>query len=106
MPVVFSLRDALNRQLVPEFDAGLFIDADFTALPEMQDDLKKMMEGLIMLFNIGGINQEEVRAITGFDPTNNPLHKDFYIQSGYTPLSDMTLQPDTVDPNAKNYGDY
>lgn len=106
MPVVFSLRDTLNRFLVPDFDAGLFIDSDFTALPEMQDDLKKMLEGLILLFNIGGISQDEIRAITGFDPTNNPLHKDFYIQSGYVPLSDMTLQPDTVDPNAKNYGDY
>lgn len=106
MPVVYSLRDTLNRFLVPDFDAGLFIDSDFTALPEMQDDLKKMLEGLILLFNIGGISQDEIRAITGFDPTNNPLHKDFYIQSGYTPLSDMTLQPDTVDPNAKNYGDY
>ena len=104
MPVVYSLRDALNLQLVPDFDTGLFIDSDFSALPEMQDDLKKQMEGLLMLFNIGGMNQEEVRAITGFDPTNNPLHKDFYIQSGYVPLSDMSMPSEP--PPTKDYGDY
>lgn len=106
MTVVFSLRDTLNRFLVPDFEGGLFIDSDFTALPELQEDMKKLVDGLTPFFDRGAINPDEMRSVAGWDETGDPLHQIYYIQSGYTPLSDMTLQPDTVDPNAKNYGDY
>lgn len=104
MPVLFSLRDELNRSLVPEFGSDLVIDADFTALPEMQDDMKKLLDGLTPLFDRGGLNQDELRSLAGFDETNNPLHKQYYIQSGYVPLSDMDAPKEEGD--LKDYGDY
>lgn len=107
MFTVNSLRDELNRSLVPDFDKGLICDADFTSLPEMQDDMKKLLDGLTPLFDRGGLTQNEMREMAGFEPVKDPLLDGFYIQSGYTPLSDMQLQPDApVDPNAKHYGDY
>jgi len=106
MFTVNSLRDELNRSLVPDFDMGLVCDADFTTLPEMQDDMKKMLDGLTPLFDRGGLTQNEMREMAGFEPVKDALLDGYYIQSGYTPLSDMTLQPDTTVTPAKDYGDY
>jgi len=105
MFTVNSLRDELNRSLVPDFGGGLVCDADFTTLPEMQEDMKKLLDGLTPLFDRGGLTQNEIREMAGFEIVKDALLDGFYIQSGYTPLADMSLQPEP-DPNAKNYGDY
>ena len=104
MPVVMSLRDELNRSLLPDFGNDFFIDADFSALPEMQDDMKKLLDGLTPLFDRGGLSGNELRTLAGFEPTTNALHNQFFINSGYVPLEDMNAP--AVDTPVKNYGDY
>lgn len=104
MFTVNSLRDELNRSLVPDFGGGLICDSDFTSLPEMQDDMKKLLDGLTPLFDRGGLNQDEMREMAGFEPTGLPEHQKFYIQSGYTPMEDFNLPADTTQ--GKDYGDY
>lgn len=104
MPVLYSLRDELNRSLVPEFDTSLFIDADFTTLPEMQEDMKKLLDGLTPLFDRGGLTQDELRTIAGFEATGNPLHQKYYISGSYAPLDDMGEMP--AQEAIKNHGDY
>lgn len=104
MPVIYSLRDELNRSLVPEFGNDLVIDADFTALPEMQDDMKKLYDSLVPLFDRGGLSPNEMRKLGGFDESSDPLHKRYYISSGFAPLSDMDAPAPESD--LKNYGDY
>lgn len=107
MSVLFSLRDELNRSLAPDFGNDFISDPDFSSLPEMQDDMKKLMDGLTPLFDRGALSPNEMRAIGGFEQTTDPLHNLFYIQSGYTPLSDMQLQPDSAtQTTGKDHGDY
>lgn len=103
IPVVNSLRDALNLGLLPEFKENVVIDTDFSVLSELQDDYSKLVEYLIKLFNIGAVTQDEIRPLVGFDKTGNPLHQQYYISAGYAPLTDMQ---DMAQDEAKNYGDY
>jgi HK97 family phage portal protein len=104
LPVVNSLRDELNRSLLPEFKEDVVIDSDFSMLSELQDDYTKLVEYLLKLFNIGAVTQNEIRPLVGFEPTKEALHNAYYIQSGYVPLADMQMTDEPMP--LKNYGDY
>ena len=46
VPMACSLRDELNKWLVPRFGENVYIDFDITALPEMQQDMERMVRSL------------------------------------------------------------
>lgn len=46
VPMCASLRDELNKWLVPRYGSDLYIDFDITALPEMQQDMERMTRSL------------------------------------------------------------
>lgn len=46
VPMCCSLRDELNKWLVPRFGEDVYIDFDITALPEMQQDMERMVRSL------------------------------------------------------------
>lgn len=46
VPMCAQLRDELNKWLVPRYGEGMYIDFDITALPEMQQDMERMVRSL------------------------------------------------------------
>jgi len=46
IPMCCQLRDELNKWLVPRYGEDAFIDFDITALPEMQQDMERMVRSL------------------------------------------------------------
>lgn len=108
MPMCYSLRDELNRVLVPAFKGNKFLDFDFSMLPELQEDMAKMSTVYNGLFDRGVINANEYRELTGFDKTTNPLHEQFLITGAYNLLEDITMpaeEPDTDNAKYNDYGD-
>lgn len=111
MPLCNSLRDELNRKLVPAFKGQYFCDFDFSLVPELQEDLTKMSSVWNGLFDRGLLNGNEMRELTGFEKTTNPLHEMYMITGNYSPLEDITMQEDTVqdqqqDEDLSKYRDY
>ena len=45
-PELVKLRDELNRWLTPKYGENLYIDFDFSAIPELQEDMDKMVAQL------------------------------------------------------------
>jgi len=43
MPELVKIREELNRWLTPRFGEKLYIDFDFTAIPELQEEMDKLM---------------------------------------------------------------
>ena len=106
MPLCNSLRDELNRSLKPDFKDNVFIDFDFSLIPELQDDFSKMISVYTAMLDRGALNGNEFRELLGFETTNDPMHQQFLITGNYTPIGDaMIPNEQPVDPNMK-YLDY
>lgn len=92
-PMVYSLRDELNRVLS---DGKVVLDADFSELPELQDDLSKLLTSLQALFDRGILTGNEVREAIKYEASPNPLHNQYFIAGNYSPLEDMNApnEPD------------
>ncbi len=103
LPEVYALRDALNASLVPYFNKTgrkVYIDADITGIPELQEDMKRMADifaGLpIMIPN-------QIMKAFGYDEDPNPDMNKVYVKTGYQLLEDIASVPDIqpVTPNGK-----
>jgi HK97 family phage portal protein len=106
MPMCFSLRDELNRSLVPAFKGNAFVDFDFSMLPELQDDIAKLSTTYNGLFDRGIISGNEYRELAGFEKTDNPIHEMYLITGQYNMLEDVTMQPEEPQQDNLKYNDY
>ena len=108
MPLCTSLRDELNRRLVPAFKGQFFCDFDFSLIPELQDDITKMILVWTAMFDRGIINGDQFRQLAGFDPSDNPIHKQYLITGNYSLIEDVTMPEEEPEPDedVKKYNDY
>lgn len=107
MPLCSSLRDELNRRLVPAFKGAFFCDFDFSLIPELQDDITKMSTVWNGMFDRGMLNGNEVRELAGFEKTDNPLHEQYLITGNYSLIEDVTMpEEEPTDEEVKKYNDY
>lgn len=99
LPMVYSYRDKLNKELAPEFDNNKdqkhFIDADISSISELQDDM-------LALANILGAmpitpTGNEMRSLFKFDAIEDALMDQPLVKSGYTLLSDISMVDITID---------
>ena len=106
MPMCNSLRDELNRVLVPSFKGREYLDFDFSAIPELQDDYSKMSTVYNGMFDRGAINGNEYRQLLGFEATTMPMHQKYLITGNYGLIEDVDVpNENNTDDNGK-YNDY
>ena len=85
MPEWCSFRDELNRSLLPDFGAaakGLYIDFDVQDLPELQDDMEKLVKTLQMA---SWLTMDEKRLMMRQEPKGGP-YDTAYLQSSQIPI--------------------
>ena len=102
-----SLRDELNRQLVPAFKGREYLDFDFSAIPELQDDYSKMSTVYNGMFDRGAISGNEYRQLLGFEPTTEQMHNKYLITGNYGLIEDLDVpEEDISNDEASKYNDY
>jgi HK97 family phage portal protein len=99
LPEWNSLRALLNRQLTSRFTNGkntkLYIDFDFTELPELQKDLKDLNDSVR---DAHWLTYNERRAVLRYGARPEPEMNQIFIPSGFLPITDMAAIPPSL-PN-------
>ena len=98
IPELNKIRDELNRWLVPKFGEKLFIDFDYSAIPELQEENEKVVDQLSKAW---WVTPNEKRRVMnyGIDEENNAMDN-YYIPANLLPIeSDEDPIPDPVLPD-------
>ncbi len=97
IPELVKLRDELNRWLVPKFGDNLYIDFDFTSIPELQEENDKVVDQLSKAW---WLTPNEKRAVMNYGiDEDTPEMDDYYIPSNLLPIDNSDVSfPDPVAP--------
>ena len=97
IPELIKLRDELNRWLVPKFGDNLFIDFDFTSIPELQEENDKVVDQLNKAW---WLTPNEKRAVMNYGvDEDTPALDDYYVPSNLLPIDNSDVDfPDPVPP--------
>lgn len=95
IPDVIKMRDALNRSLLKDFkmEGQYYIDADFTNVSALQQDMKTLSEWLNLSPEI---TLNERRELKMFERLPDPNMDKVYVQSTLVPLDDVNMQPEDI----------
>lgn len=100
-PLHVEIRDVLNNWLLPSYGKNnYFVDFDYMAYPEMQDDMDKLVDQLAKAY---WLTPNEKRAAMSYGEYENDLMNKPFIPQGLMTLDEFGAQP--VD-NVDNMGDY
>lgn len=103
VPMACSLRDELNKWLVPRFGENVYIDFDITALPEMQQDMERMVRSLR---DANWLTFDEKRAAMNYSERGDEYSYS-YVNGGLVRLDqvgmDLTVN-DNDEDNGRDYG--
>lgn len=97
LPELYSLRDELNRTLVPQWSEGknLYLDIDIQAIPELQEDMQLLVAQLSQMYWLTG---NEKRIATNYEPDLvNPEMNGYFIPTGLIPLTGMGIEESIND---------
>jgi phage portal protein BeeE len=85
IPELIKIRDELNRWLAPKFGKGdeYFIDFDFTAISEMQEEVDKLVTQLSSAWWV--TPNEKRDAMNYAMDTENPFMDDYFIPANLMP---------------------
>ncbi len=104
IPTCASLRDELNKWLVPRFGEDVYIDFDITALPEMQQDMERMSR---ILRDANWLTYDEKRAAMNYEELGG-AYATSYVSNGLIPLEqvmmDLTVNDGTQNDISNNNG--
>jgi HK97 family phage portal protein len=87
MPLNCQLRDELNKWLVPRFGEDVYIDFDISALPEMQQDMERMVNQLRMA---DWLTFDEKRVAMNYEERGG-AYAFSYVNQGLLPLEQVTM---------------
>jgi hypothetical protein len=96
IPELNKIRDELNRWLVPKFGEKLFIDFDYSAIPELQEENEKVVDQLAKAW---WVTPNEKRSVMnyGVDDENTALDN-YYIPANLLPIETNEMPiPDPID---------
>jgi hypothetical protein len=96
IPELNKIRDELNRWLVPKFGDKLFIDFDYSAIPELQEENEKVVDQLSKAW---WVTPNEKRRVMnyGVDEENVALDN-YYIPANLIPIETNEMPiPDPID---------
>ena len=102
IPELIKVRDELNRWLTPLYGDKLYIDFDFTVIPELQEETEKVVQQMSQAW---WLTPNEKRAATGYgiDEENPDLDK-YYVPANLIPIAGEELLP--IDENKEVDIDY
>ena len=83
-PEMIRLRDELNRWMIPMFGKDLYLDFDFTVIPELQDDVTEMVNQLDKAWYTTG--NERRRVLFYPEDTENPLMNEYFVPVNLMPM--------------------
>jgi len=91
IPQLVKIREELNRWLTPQYGDKLYIDFDFTVIPELQEEMEKVVGQMSQAWWITP-NEKRAAMSYGMDEENTQLD-DYYIPSNLIPVSgDQSLE--------------
>lgn len=96
IPELNKIRDELNRWLAPMFGEKLFIDFDYSAIPELQEENEKVVDQLSKAW---WVTPNEKRRVMnyGVDDENIALDN-YYIPANLLPIETNEMPiPDPID---------
>lgn len=104
IPKCCSLRDELNRSILLAFNiAGMIIDVDTSDIPELQEDLGKLVS---WMNQFPWMTPNEKRVYLGEEEDPDPLMDKYYIPSNLVALEDLAMPDVTTTPEAQAQQDY
>lgn len=90
IPHLVKIREELNRWLVPKFGENLYLDFDFTVIPELQEETDKIVEQMAKSW---WVTPNEKRQAMSYGIDEECPELDNY----YIPLNLMKLQKEDED---------
>jgi HK97 family phage portal protein len=84
IPELVKLRDELNRWLAPQYGPNIYIDFDYSAVPELQDELEKIVNQLSQAW---WVTPNEKREAMYYGREDNVQMDDFFIPANLMPLN-------------------
>ena len=89
IPASKELDDMFNLRLLPAFDliGKAKIISDFTELPELQEDMNKLVETLLKAY---WVTPNQKLIAQGYEASPNPLFDEPWVPSGHKPISQIT----------------
>jgi phage portal protein BeeE len=89
IPASKELDDMLNLRLLKAFNlvGKAKIISDFTELPELQEDMNKLVDTLLKAY---WVTPNQKLIAQGYEASENPLFDEAWIPSGLQPLSQVT----------------
>lgn len=97
MPELVKIREELNRWLAPRFGEKLYIDFDFSAIPELQEEMDKVVGQMAQAWWVTP-NEKRAAMSYGVDEDNEKLN-DYYVPANLLPMSveEIELEPKNID---------
>jgi HK97 family phage portal protein len=96
IPDLKIYEDALNKYYYPRFknlgNVKMFFDV--SEMPEMQNDMKAMVDWLSVAMENGAITPEEFRIALRYPETGKPEMMLHYLKGGLTPIEDIMSDQD------------
>ena len=104
IPELIKVRDELNRWLTPKYGEKLYIDFDFSVIPELQEEMDKVVDQMSKAW---WISPNEKRESMSYAQEENESLNDFYIPANLIPMSNNDIdiplpQPIEEDEEEKN----
>ena len=84
IPELLKIRDELNRWLAPKFGEKIYIDFDFSVIPEMQEDMEKVVSQMTQAW---WLTPNEKRAAMSYAEEENEALNDYYVPVNLLPIS-------------------
>lgn len=100
VPMCCSLRDELNKWLVPRFGENVYIDFDITALPEMQQDIERMVRSLR---DANWLTFDEKRVAMNYSERGG-AYEHSYVNGGLVQLEQVGMDLTVSNDNSADYG--
>ena len=89
MPELYKIRDELNRWLAPKFGEKIYLDFDFSVIPELQEDMEKIVGQMSAAW---WLTPNEKRAAMSYAEEENDALNDFYIPANLLPVNGTDVE--------------
>jgi len=97
IPELIKIREELNRWLTPQYGSNLYIDFDFSVIPELQEEMDKVVQQMSSAWWLTP-NEKRAAMSYGLDEDSQFMN-DYYIPSSLIPMAnepELSDEPDMM----------
>jgi HK97 family phage portal protein len=99
IPELIKIRDELNRWLTPQYGDKMYIDFDFSVIPELQEEMDKVVDQMSKAW---WISPNEKRESMSYAQEENESLNDFYVPANLIPISNNDIDIPLPQPIAED----